>query len=513
MFPYAQKAAQLTTTPFISKPTPSGDGNPAPAGASSPAEEMERLYALHSLGILDTPPEPEFDDIVQLAAMICGSPVSIMQLVDKHRQWSKAVFGTSPQETPRDISFCHYAIQQTDVMMVEDATQDPRFQKSPLVVQAGWRFYAGTPVKSPDGHAVGTLCVLDRTPRSLTTEQRSALKVLANQVNARLALRSQQHALKQALKTAQAAKDRAESLERRFHAFMDSGPFLAYMKDVDGRILYYNEAMARTFLVSRQDLLNKTDLELWPAEIAENYRRNDLEVLRNGSLQVRDESNPGRNGTVSTWRSYKFPCIDASGQQLLCGISLDVTEQLRREEQLRQSQAELEAANAMLRELASVDPLTGLVNRRSFDEALRLAFRRRRKANAPLSVLMLDVDHFKLHNDRFGHTHGDTVLRELARCLQSSLRAGDVIARYGGEEFVILLPDVGESQALTLARRVLRAIRAHNWPLAPVTVSIGVSTAVNGSHRAQDLVNFADKAMYQAKCAGRDRCAAFTREP
>ena len=473
--------------------------------------EQQRLRALHQLDLLDTAPEPEFDELVHLAAAICGAPISMVSLVDEDRQWFKAVTGLDATGTSREVAFCDHAIRQPDLMLIEDATQDPRFAGNPLVTgAAGFRFYAGMPVLSPDGFAVGTLCVMDHIPRTLTAEQRAALRILAGQANARLELRVKRRELEQALARAEAVTARLTASEQRFQTFMDSGPFMAYLKDADGRMLYYNETMAKHFDVSRTFLLNKTDAELWPGDLALLYREHDLTALDSGGLVVVDEQSHNPDHSTSTWRSYKFPCTGADGRTLLGGVSLDVTAEIAREAELHRSQTELEAANRQLRELASIDSLTGLANRRVLDEQLRVAFRKARRTGAPLCMLMLDVDHFKTHNDRFGHAHGDTVLRSLALCLRNHLRVGDLLARFGGEEFVVLLEDTEEAHALVLAHRLMDAIRSYPWPLAPVTVSIGLSTLNPATPDANRLLTLADEALYVAKCAGRNRTIAYT---
>ncbi len=499
------------TTGFHQEPDPAQMSDRSSC-APQPGSEEARLKALHDLEILDTPPEPEFDDLIQLAAAICGTPMGAISFVDDDRQWFKAALGMNMTETPREVAFCHHTIQQSDVMMVEDARLDSRFHDSPMVSGEGWRFYAGMPFESPDGYSVGSLCVLDRVPRSLTPDQKNALRILAGQVNARLELRAYRRALEQALQEAQAAKARAEEAERRFETFMDAGPFLAYLKDADGRMLYYNQALAQQFSVSREAFLNKTDGELWPAEMADLFRRHDLETLHTGKLQIHHEQAAAPDGAVTVWRSYKFPFADPAGRPMVGGVSLDVTEELHHQAELKRYQGELEHANQRLRELASVDALTGLANRRVFEEQIRTAFSQARRQAMPLSVLMLDVDHFKMHNDRFGHAHGDNVLRSLAHCLRREIRSGDLLARYGGEEFILLLPATAPAQAAILANRLLEAVQRHVWPLAPVTVSIGLSTLHPSTRDTQHLVGRADEAMYAAKCAGRNRVISYADE-
>ena len=154
------------------------------------ALEAERIAALNALRILDTAPEPDYDDLARLAALVCAAPIAIVTLVDSHRQWFKACIGLPIRETPRDVAFCNHTITQDDLFVVADATTDPRFQGNPLVTGAPHiRFYAGMPLTVPEGHRLGTLCVIDVVPRSLTACQSDALRALARQVVAQLRLR------------------------------------------------------------------------------------------------------------------------------------------------------------------------------------------------------------------------------------------------------------------------------------------------------------------------------------
>lgn len=155
--------------------------------APRPANDLERVQALYAYGILDTPPDRQFDDLVEVASYICETPIAIVSLVDADRQWFKAKLGVEAQQTSRDVSFCGHAILQEDVFEVRDATQDPRFAGSTLVTgEHGVRFYAGVPLVTDDHFALGTLCVYDRQPRQLRDEQRTALKALGRQVVAML---------------------------------------------------------------------------------------------------------------------------------------------------------------------------------------------------------------------------------------------------------------------------------------------------------------------------------------
>jgi len=152
--------------------------------------EKKRLKVLWQYDVLDTIPEALFDDLTELAAGICEAPIALISLVDEKRQWFKSKFGITVSETSRDVSFCAHAIQQPDLFIIPDATQDVRFASNPLVTSdPKIRFYAGAPLTTPDGYALGTLCVIDKVPRELRSEQKHALRILARHVVSQLELR------------------------------------------------------------------------------------------------------------------------------------------------------------------------------------------------------------------------------------------------------------------------------------------------------------------------------------
>ena len=187
--------------------------------APLPADEALRLKALRGYDILDTSPEQEFDDIALLASQICGAPNAMISLVDEDRQWFKSKIGTTESETSRDIAFCAHGILQPDVFVIEDAQADARFADNPMVTGGRKiRFYAGAPLLSPDGHALGMLCVNDQVPRVLTEEQKAALQALSRQVSALLALR---RSVKQLNQTFLQLRDTEEALKRKT-AFLEA---------------------------------------------------------------------------------------------------------------------------------------------------------------------------------------------------------------------------------------------------------------------------------------------------
>jgi diguanylate cyclase (GGDEF)-like protein len=153
-----------------------------------PIDEAARLKALRSLNILDTPSEERFDRLTRMAKRIFGVPIALVSLIDEDRQWFKSSVGLNVDETPRDISFCGHAIHGDDVFIITDATKDKRFADNPLVLnEPNIRFYAGCPLKSLNGNKLGTLCIIDRKPRSLNEEDLQTLKDLASMVEGELA--------------------------------------------------------------------------------------------------------------------------------------------------------------------------------------------------------------------------------------------------------------------------------------------------------------------------------------
>jgi GAF domain-containing protein len=170
--------------------------------------EKKRLKVLWQYEVLDTVPEEVFDDLTELAARICEAPIALISLVDEKRQWFKSKVGTAVNETSREISFCSYAITQPDLFIVPDATLDSRFARNPLVTsEPKIRFYAGAPLITPDGYALGTLCVIDKVQRELRPEQAQALTILAHHVVSQLELRRRSRELG-------SARDGTERLKR-----------------------------------------------------------------------------------------------------------------------------------------------------------------------------------------------------------------------------------------------------------------------------------------------------------
>ncbi len=465
--------------------------------------DAARLFALdeHDSNLnpdLNLEPEQAYGDIVLLAAQVCDTPVAAVSFLDGERQWFKAEVGLGLRSVAQDGSFCVYTLAERACLVVPDARRDVRFEGHPLVAgEPQLRFYAGVPLVTAAG-AVGTLCVMDHAPRELNSEQEEALQALARQVMRQLELR------RTALQL--------EESEQRFEALMDNSPVVTFIKDEAGRMVYANKPFERRFRLGRRQWQHKNDLELWPAEVARSLREHDLSVLQGEETVELLESVPTPDGGMQHWQVYKFP-LRLGGRKFVGGAALDVTDMKRYEEQLEAYGEKLAADNLHLNRLGRTDALTGLKNRRAFDEALAKALAHARRHGEALSLLLLDVDQFKAYNDTFGHPAGDDALRQVGRLLSVKTRSGDFIARYGGEEFAAILPDTILRDALALAERFRLAVKTSSWERRDVTVSIGAATLTPATTDPRALVAAADKALYRAKEQGRNRVVSFGQPP
>jgi len=254
-------------------------------------EEAGRLAALRELGVLDSLPEPAFDTIVATAAQLCGVPIALISLIDAQRQWFKANFGLpGTTQTPRDVAFCDHAIRDDALFEIEDATRDPRFAGNPMVTSApDIRFYAGAPIVMPDGERIGTVCVIDRTPRHLDDQQRAMLTQLASIVGAMLTQRRQ---------LLEATSQLAES-ERRVRRLYEATPAILHSIGPDGRILHVSDRWLGLMGYQRQEVIGRPSSDfLTPASQAHARDVVLPAFFRNGRCERVEYQFVRRDGTV-----------------------------------------------------------------------------------------------------------------------------------------------------------------------------------------------------------------------
>ena len=325
--------------------------------APLPENEVDRLAALRGLNILDTPPELAYDELSALAAYICQTPIALISLVDENRQWFKSRVGWTAAESSREVAFCAHAILQPDLLVVPDASADERFANNPLVTTPPRiRFYAGAPLVTSEGHALGTLCVIDHQPRELTADQAQALRSLSHQVVAQLRLRSQ---LAEQVRI-NAERKRAEEVlresqadllenERQLNSVLSELPGLAYrcLADKDWTALYAAGRFAPIAGIDAEDLVagrvNYGDV-LHP-EDAERCARSVAEALARREPYENEHRIFDRQGEVKWILSRGHGIFAEDGSlRFLEGLNIDITEQKRAEEELRKANDRLALA-------------------------------------------------------------------------------------------------------------------------------------------------------------------------
>lgn len=299
--------------------------------------------------------------------------------------------------------------------------------------------------------------------------------------------------------------------EMRCRDLLENMGDLVHSVNADGKILFTNRAWRETLGYALSDLDALSIFQVVHPEDLPRYRVKLARVLSGRQAdryEFRFLTKDGRTLVVEGTCN----CRIAEGQpNATRSIYRDVTSRREHETQLETYRGQLEAANAKLQRLALTDGLTGLYNRRAFHDRLQEEIERARRHSHPLSLLLIDVDHFKQVNDLFGHPTGDKVLQRVAHILEINGREYDFVARFGGEEFVIILPKTDETMAIAIAERLRTRISAVPFPERQITVSVGIATLAlhqipeEGSQEGTLLVKAADVALYQSKQQGRNR--------
>ncbi len=301
----------------------------------------------------------------------------------------------------------------------------------------------------------------------------------------------------------------------RWEAAVEAAPVPLMLVDGQGHILLVNRAVEDAFGYRRADMIGRSIEILVPERFRAIHRE-----LR-GTFARHPQARPmGMNRDLSAVRhdGTEFPVeigltpITTPHETLVLAAIMDLTVRQRTEEAaVRQARA-LEEANAKLEEMASTDSLTRLWNRRAFLEQLGVQMQIALRTRRPLSLLLLDIDHFKPYNDAHGHLAGDDVLEQLADILRGLARRSDYVARIGGEEFAILLPETDGEGAIRLAERFRRGVEGAAWPVEPIKISGGATTVRFDpseqnvdEHWRSALLSSADQALYHSKRAGRNR--------
>lgn len=312
--------------------------NPKILESVIPGAEHQRLAALRSYEILDTPPEPDFTNLVTLAAQICRTPMALVSLVDGERQWFKAKIGVELNQTSREASICAHALNEPDMLVVRDATADPRFRENPLVTaEPRIRFYAGAPLRTDEGLALGTLCVIDHVPRELTAEQTDALRILAREVVAQLERRKTRMQLTLMRHERSAVEDALHASEEFKSRLLACSQDCIKVLDLDGRLQYMNEGGMQVLeICDLGPVIGGSWIDFWEGE-DRTSARNAVETARNGGVArfvgyfaTRITAKP------RWWDVVVSPIRDAAGRpERLLALSRDITEQRLADETFR----------------------------------------------------------------------------------------------------------------------------------------------------------------------------------
>ncbi|MFV9503206.1 MAG: diguanylate cyclase [Oscillochloridaceae bacterium umkhey_bin13] len=399
-----------------------------------------------------------------------------------------------------------------DPLLVAVADEDVRFCGNPLVTGAlHLRFYAGVPLRSVEGYAMGTLCISDALPRNLSATELAQLCDFA--ALAERELTSVQ--LSEALLHQQAIEDELRLSEARFAAVIATLSEGVVVQDTSGMIHSHNASAERILGLSSDQLLGRTSIDpRWHAirEDGSPFPGEEhpaMQTLRTGQPHKGVVMGLHMPDGQVTWivincHPLHYP-DDPTPQGVACSF-VDIT-------QYKSYTQQLEGHNAALTVLATTDGLTGIMNKRAFLEHLEAEAALAHERQLPLALLLLDVDEFKPYNDSFGHPSGDLVLRQVAQLLVTMARATDLVARYGSEEFAMILPNTDLEGAMHLANRCRVALVAANFPHREVTASFGVALLEPTVGTGQALLAQADQALYAAKHAGRNTvvCASDPR--
>ncbi len=294
------------------------------------------------------------------------------------------------------------------------------------------------------------------------------------------------------------------SLDKFFDLSLD----MLCIARLDGFVLRINPTFQRAFGWSSEKLMGFGVYTFLHPEHFESTNRVVEDLKRGKPLISFQNRYLCADGTYKHFSWTAFPDLE---EGLIYAIARDISESIEANQKINQLAVELKTANCKLFEQASTDPLTQLKNRRAFDEEFDRLIHSLQHKKETLSVLMIDVDHFKSYNDQFGHIEGDQILIEIASLLSKTLKKNDILARYGGEEFIVVLTD-NEEQSILTAETLRRTIQDHRWDKRSITISIGIATLGITSDKnksTKDLINEADKALYESKTKGRNRFTHF----
>ena len=486
-------------------------GGPVPAHL--PPNEETRIAKLMGYEILDTSNDPMLDRLTEIAAMVCETPIALISLVDKERQWFKSAYGLPVKETPREVSVCAHAILEPEKpFIVEDLSKDPRFATNPLVTGEPYiRFYAGIPLVDREKIPLGTFCVIDRKPKELSELQITMLRKLSEvAINRIMDYRSNTR------------------LTRLLHL----------EKEVYNRLLHSSSELSSTatdFDTALSYLINNLDVNLgWLSARILNMQSGGSTGIRYNTAIPSDpdlpalwqkiDTLPAHPHTISSktefisagpdTNEYSYMVVPVAIRDRLVAIIELVFPDHRQIDPRIEEVFDMMASNLgiiaerelvaiELRHQATHDQLTGAANRTVILRSIQEAILECDALEPDSVVLFFDMDGFKEVNDNFGHETGDRLLKEITARLMTVCRSNDMLGRLSGDEFILLARGIEiESGIAPLLERIARTLD-NSFMLGELEIrveaSIGAAIIDNPDITANELIRRAEEAMYMVK--------------
>ncbi len=316
----------------------------------------------------------------------------------------------------------------------------------------------------------------------------------------------------------------AAQREKQYRTLIENIPQKVFLKNLEGQYLSCNNAYARDLNIRVEEIEGHTDFDFFPESLAIKYRRDDKRIISTGLTETMEEQY-SLNGDLVWIQTTNTPVFNRSNEIIgVLGIFFDITEMKQKENTIRdlnenlenevqKRTEELHAAYKKMEELSVTDPLTGLSNKRQFENYVKLFLRRSRRNSTTIGILMVDIDSFKNYNDHYGHVQGDEAIKIVAECIHLTVnRPEDLSARYGGEEFVILLSDVDPDGLIHVGEKLRKMVESRKIPhelsdcSEYLTLSVGCALySPSSSDSFESVLKKADTALYAAKDDGRNR--------
>ncbi len=467
-------------------------------------DDFKRVESLHRLHILDTPRQASFDRITKLCADVFDCSISLISLVDEQRQWFLSSVGVDVRETPREISFCDHAIAAGCSLLVPDALEDERFADNPLVhYTPAIRSYLGTPIKSPDGALIGTLCIADQRAGRFDDDHILKLEIIAATVEDLIRAHSQASVTSYLNSQLDARSSRLNRANRIFKQAEKIAKIGSWEWNEETRELTWSD---EAFAIFGSPEIRPTSIEETFLYYAQDDQQKVTEAVANiNKHQDSFEFEAGLNAADGTFKRVKamgeYLEADQRGPARLVGIIQDITESHH--------------TRLALQRAADRDALTDLYNRNALDRFLQNTLGKLKKTGSNAFLLMLDLDGFKDINDTFGHLIGDVFLEKISSRIVDALPHGAIVARWGGDEFVILTaPDIDLQAAKQLGDEILVSVERQfeiSGRKMGVSATCGL-VEIDERSIAREIIRKADLALYHGKEREPGRVHAYVPE-